>query len=98
MSASKNVCSGPRLPDLTPICATFHSNCTKRFNVTHKTSVYFTAALCPLNLLCNSRHVTTTLLGPPADSSPQLVTYPFLYLNLASKPQHLLNVGMSATL
>jgi len=61
-SASKNVCIGPRLPDLTPIWATFHSNSKKGFNVTHKISAHFTAALRPLNLLCNSRHVTTILL------------------------------------
>ena len=51
-----------RLPDLTLIRVTFHSNSTKTFNVTQKMSVYFTAPITPLNFLCTIRHITTILL------------------------------------
>ena len=61
-TASKGMCSGSRLHDLTPICAKYHSNSTQVFNITHKMSVYFTSPLTPLNLLCTSLHITTILL------------------------------------
>jgi len=73
----KAVCSDPRLPDLTPICATFHSNCTRPFTVTHKMSVYFTAPITPLNLHSTSRHVTGNLIWAARKSISTARTFSF---------------------
>ena len=40
---SEDICSDPRLPDLTPICATFHTNSTQAFNVTQTVCLFYSS-------------------------------------------------------
>ena len=53
---------------VTPDCLTWHqyvqhfTQTLHRLSMSLKLSVYFAAPLTPLNLLCNSRHITTILL------------------------------------
>ena len=84
-TTSEDICSGPRLPDLTLICVIFHSNSTKKvFNVIHKMSVYFTAPLTPPNLLCTIRHITIILLQAACNSISTSCTFSF---SIQSSPQ-----------
>jgi hypothetical protein len=94
----KYISSGSRLPDLTPICATFNSNSRQTFNVTHKMSVYFTTPLTPLSLLCNSRHITTIQLRPACKSISTVRTFCFSIPKICLSSSTSANVGMSLAL